>query len=80
MGPPTVTQRVERLKEKYTDLDGEISEMMTKAVERAVEAMPIRSEVLLEGQMKAAKQLGEDLDSLAGRLEGHVQHTREFHE
>lgn len=81
MGPPTVTQRVEQLEEKITDLESSVSEMVSKAVERAVEAMHHSlSEMLLEGQAKITKQVGADLDSLAGRLEGRVQRTREFHE
>lgn len=81
MGPPTVTQRVEQLEEKLTDLDGMISEMVTKAVERAVEAMHHSlSEMLLEGQAKITKQVGVDLEAVTGRLEARVQRTREFHE
>lgn len=48
--------------------------MVLKAVERAVEAMHHSLlDLLLEGQSKITKQLGADLDSLAGRLEGRVQ-------
>lgn len=81
MRPPTVTQRVELIEEKLTNLEGKISELVSKAVERAVEAMHHSlSEMLLEGQTKVSKQLRADLDALAGRLEGRVQRTREFHE
>lgn len=81
MGPPTVTQRVEQIEDKIADLDGKIAEMVSKAVERAVEVMHHSlSEMLLEGQVKVTKQLGTDLEAMAGRLEGRVQRTREFHE
>lgn len=81
MGPPTVAQRVEQLEEKLSDLEGTVTEMVSKAVERAMEAMHHSlSEMLLEGQAKATKQLGTDLESLAGRLEGRVQRSREYHE
>lgn len=74
MGPLTVAQRVEHLEDV-------IAEMVLKAVERAVDAMHHSlSEMIIEGQTKATKQLGADLDALAGRLEGRVQRTREFHE
>lgn len=81
MGPPTVTQRVEQIEEKLTGLEGAVSEMVTKAVERAMEAMHRSlSEMILEGKTKLTKQLGVDLDAMTGRLEGRVQRTREFHE
>lgn len=81
MGPPTVTQRVDQIEEKLTDLEGTISELVSKAVERAVAAMHHSlSEMLLEGQSKVTKQLGTDLEAMAGRVEGRVQRTREFHE
>lgn len=81
MGRPTVTQRVEQLEEKFTDLEGAVSNMVSKAVERAVEVMHHSlSEMLLEGQTKTTKQLGVDLEALAGRLEGRVQRTRDVHE
>lgn len=81
MGSPTVTQRVEQIEEKFTHLEEAVSEMVTKAVERAMEAMHRSlSDMIIEGQTKAAKQLGDDLDALAGRLEGRVQRTRQFHE
>lgn len=58
-----------------------ITAMVAKAVERAVDTMHHSlSEMILEGQAKVTKQVGADLDALAGRLEGRVQRTREFHE
>lgn len=66
MGPPTVTQRVELIEEKISDLEGKITEMVSKAVERAMEVMHHSlSEMLLEGQVKITKQLGTDLDAMA---------------
>lgn len=53
-----MTQRVELIEEKITDLEGKILEMVSKAVERAVDAIHHSlSEMLLEGQTKATKGL-----------------------
>lgn len=67
MWPPKVTQRVEQIEEKITYLEMMVLEMMSKEIERAVDAMHHSlSEMLLEGQSKITKQLGTNLDSLQG--------------
>lgn len=39
MGPPTVAQRVELLKEKFTCLEETIKEEVSRTVEKAMDAM-----------------------------------------
>ena len=81
MGPPTVAQRLESVEEKLAEMEVVMKDFVTKAVDRAMEAMrQSLSEVLVEGQTMAAKQLGADFEALTGRLEGRVNRSREYHE
>lgn len=57
MGPPTVAQRLEMIEEKLTSLEGETKDMVTKVVDKAVDALRHSlTEVLMEGQAMAAKK------------------------
>lgn len=81
MGPPTVAQRLELLEEKLAEMEVTTKDFVTKAVDRAMEAMRHSlTEVLMEGQSVAAKQMGADFEALTGRLEGRVNRSREYHE
>lgn len=67
MGPPTVAQKLELIEEKLTGMEEATKDLVSKAVERAMEAMKHSlTEVLLEGQTLAAKQLGADFEALTG--------------
>lgn len=80
MGPPTVAQRVELLEEKLNCLEETIRDEVTKTVEKAMEAMRhTMTEVLMEGQGMATKKMGAEFEALTGRLEGHVNRSREYH-
>ncbi|KAL8098137.1 hypothetical protein AgCh_031056 [Apium graveolens] len=60
MGPPTVTQREEQLEEKFTDLEKSISAIVSKVVDRGVEAM---HRALSEMVMKVDKAGEEEFQS-----------------
>lgn len=54
--------------------------MVLKAMERAMKVMKHSlTEVLMEGQTLATKQLGADFEAMTGRLEGRVNRSREYH-
>lgn len=81
MGPPTVAQRLELIEDKLSELEGVTKELVSKAVEKAVEAMKHSlTEVLLEGQTLATKRMGAEFEALTGRLEGRVNRSREYHD
>ncbi|XP_063935341.1 transposon Tf2-1 polyprotein isoform X1 [Daucus carota subsp. sativus] len=81
MGPPSVTQRVETLEERLTDLADSVTDLVSKSVEKAMEAMRLSfTDVLIEGQTLATKQLGTEVEALAARLEGRINRSREYHE
>lgn len=81
MGPPIVAQRVEMIEEKLHDVDGVVKELVSQAVEKAMEAMRhTLTEVLMEGQTLAAKKMAAEFEALSGRLEGRVNRSREYHE
>ena len=81
MGPPTTTQRLDLMEEKVVEVEGRIQELVTKAVESAVEGLRHSlTEILIEGQALATKQLGSELEALSGRLEGRIGRSRDYHE
>ena len=81
MGPPTVTQRIDSIEEKLTDLEESMKGLVMQAVEKAMDAMRHSlTAVLMEGQGVAATKLGADFESLAERLEGRVNRSCEYHE
>lgn len=81
MGPPTVAQRVELLEEKLAEMEANTKELVSTAVEKAMEAVRhALTEVLMEGQNLTSKQIGADLEALTCRLEGRVNRSREYHE
>lgn len=81
MGPPTVTQRVELIEEKLQDVDRAVKELVSKAVDKAMEAMRhTLTEVLMEGQTLTTKKMVAEFEALSGRLEGRVNRSREYHE
>lgn len=66
MGPPTVAQRIDQLEEKAIGIEESMADMVTKAVEAAVNAMKHSlKDLLLEGQATAARKQGEEFDTLA---------------
>ena len=81
MGPPTVAQRVDLIEEKLHDMETSLKEMVMTTVEKAIEAMRHSlTEVLLEGQTLATQKMGTEFETLATRLDGRVNRSREFHE
>ncbi|XP_063944151.1 uncharacterized protein LOC135150826 isoform X1 [Daucus carota subsp. sativus] len=81
MGPPTVTQRLDQLEEKATEVEETMAEMAAKVVDRAIEAMRLSlTELIREHQTLAATKLNADFETLAGRLEGRINRSREHQE
>lgn len=81
MGPPNNTQRMDQLEEKYSHLEGTVSEMVAKAVERAVTTMQqALTAQLLKGQSEVARKASEDLEAVAIRLEGRINRSRKNQE
>lgn len=78
MGTPTVTQRIDQLEEKAIDIEATMAEMVTKAVETAVNSMKQSlAELLVEGQATAPRKQEEEWEALAARLGGRVNRFRE---
>lgn len=74
-------QRVDLLEEKLTGVESSLSDLVTKTVDKAVEAMRHSlMEVVIEGQNMAMKTMGAELEALTGRLEGRVNRSHEYHE
>lgn len=81
MGPPTTAQRIEQLEKKVASIKETMAEMVANAVETAIHSMKQSlTELLKEGQATAVRKQGEDLKSLAPRLEGRINQTREVQE
>lgn len=81
MGPPTVAQRIDAIEEKIVSMEESLKNIVTKAVEKAMEAMRHSlTEVVMEGQTLASKKMGADFEALTGRLEGRLNRSREYHE
>lgn len=81
MGPPTKAQRSEQLEERLTDLDGSIVELVSKAVERGMEAMRSSlSTMLVENQTAVSQKFGAEFETLTTTLEGRLHRSREYHE
>ncbi|XP_017233746.1 uncharacterized protein LOC108207825 [Daucus carota subsp. sativus] len=81
MGPPTVTQRLEQLEEKANEVETTMAEMAATVVDRAIEAMRLSlTELIREHQTLAATKLGADFETLASRLEGRLNRSREHQE
>lgn len=63
MGPLTMTQRVEELEGKMVDLDKMVTSIVSKVVDKAMDAMRHSlTEVLMEGQNLATKKLGAEIE------------------
>lgn len=57
MGPPTVTQRIDQLEEKATDLEETMGEMVAKSMETAFSSMKqTLTEILVEGQAATTRK------------------------
>ena len=57
MGPPTVTQRIDQLEEKATELEESMAELVAKAVESAMGAVRASlTELLVQGQNATARK------------------------
>lgn len=81
MGPPTAAQRLDQLEEKASSIEGNMAEMVTKAVEAAITAMKQSlTGLLMEGQATATRQQREELNALSSRLEGRIARSREHQE
>lgn len=81
MGPPTVAQRIEQLEEKAANIEDSTTEMVAKAVERAMEAMRnFLTELVMENQSIASKNMSAEFEAMTGKLEGRINRSREYHE
>lgn len=81
MGPPTVAQRIEQLEEKTSNIEELITEMVTKAFERGLEAMRHSvTELVMENQALTSKNMGAEIEALSERLEGRINRSREYQE
>lgn len=81
MGLPTTGQRLDLLEEKLATVEDSLKLMVEKAVGTAMDALRHSlTEVVLEGQSIATKQMGVELEALAGRLEGRINRSREYQE
>lgn len=79
MGLPTTAQRTDLLEEKATNIEHTMADMVSKAVERAMEAMRHSlTELIIESQSTAAKKMGVEFDAMSGILEGRLNRDREY--
>lgn len=69
------------MEEKFVNLEEAMKDLVAKMVDKAVEAMrQSLTEVLMEGQTMVTKKFGTEFDSMAARLEGRINRSREYHE
>lgn len=76
--PPTMAQCVEQLEEKATNIEAIMAEMLSYAVERAMDAMRYTlTELVMESQAANAKIMGAEFEAMSGRLEERIARSRE---
>lgn len=81
MGPPSNAQRLDLIEEKLNNMEEGVTARVAKAVDTAMDAMRHSlTQVLLEGQGQATKELGVEMEAMTMRLEGRINRTREYHE
>lgn len=70
---PTVSQRVEELEDAVGNMEVKITEMVSKAVEKAMVVMKqLMAELLLQNQAENARKYGGELEAVVSRLEGRI--------
>lgn len=85
MANPTQLQRVELLEGRLENVENLITERVDSAVERAltaaIAAMRVSlAEQIRESQVEISKKAGVELEAVAMRLEGRINHSRESQE
>ena len=78
---PSVSQRVEELEDALGNIESRVTDLVSQAVEKAVDTMKHSLvELLLQGQVETSKKYGGELESLGSRLEGRLSRAREHQE
>lgn len=77
----TAAQLLDVLEGKFADLKASMTDMVGKAVEKAMYTMcQVLKQVLMTGQNMATNKFGTELEAMTGCLEGRINRSRKYHE